>query len=132
MDKHIMKVQSGARYNFLKESADKETELSPLTWVYRVTLKAWGAELRKKTKTFLSNHMDWVNHSVTLRYIYILSTNSFDKEPNSIIHNKPLLYHYRKLARTILYELHMTPECTIDRPMLEEYPAFPFLSRTLT
>jgi len=129
LDKHIMKVQTGARYNFLKESIDEETELSPLTWVYRTTLKVWGMKIQKKIRDFLSQHIDWVNYSITLRYIYILSSNSSAKEPNSIIHNQPLLHHYRKLAQTILYELYSNPEAilVLDKP-IKEYPAFPFLT----
>jgi len=79
LDKHVMKVQSGARYNFLKDSIHKETEISFLTSLYRFIFSTSDANTEEE-----------------------YTTKDSTAKPNSIIHNSLLLYHYRNLARSII------------------------------
>lgn len=114
-DKHIMKVQSGARYNFLKSSIDKETEISPITWLYRKLKKAFQLALEKLKKVFPPEAERQSPYSCPLVrwFSVILHTLAVPKtnvKPNSIVHNSLLLAHYRKLAENLLQEFDKTDE----------------------
>lgn len=101
-DKHVMRVQSGARYNFLKDSLDKEDEISPITWFYRQTLKKGVHVITKKLQGLFPPEDENNCYPVHIRYISFIANRHSVETPNSIIHNRLLLKHYRNLARDVL------------------------------